>query len=72
MLNMDIIHFIGVRGRCSVHLINEGITTVSDEKGDVVTRIEWGLSAPSYAAPSQISFVCTLDQVTSFTCKYYQ
>lgn len=68
-----IIIVLGVRRRCSVHLINEGITSVRNAAGKMVTVIEWGLSAPSDSEmmPSQISFVCTLDRITTFSCKYY-
>ena len=59
----------GVRGRCSVHLINEGITTTSSADGGVVTTIEWGLSAPSDAVRSEIGFRCSLDGGPSFNCK---
>ena len=56
--------YAGVRGRCSVHLINEGITSAD---GGVV--IEWGLSAPSDAVKSEIGFQCSLDGGPMLNCK---
>ena len=63
------IHCTGVRGRCSVHLINDGITRASSGNGSVITTIEWGLSAPSDAVTSQIGFLCSMDGRPVTSCK---
>ena len=60
---------VGVRGRCSVHLINDGITMDSGVEGSVVSTIEWGLSAPSDAVTSEIGFQCSVDGGPSASCK---
>lgn len=60
---VSMFHIIsGVNGRCSVHLINDGITL---DDTDHIT-IEWGLSAPDDAVLSAITF----DHVFE-NCKYY-
>ena len=52
-----------------MHLINQGITTTSSADGGVSTTIEWGLSAPSDAVTSEISFQCSLDGGPTLGCK---
>ena len=59
----------GVRGRCSVHLINDGITTTNaDAEGGVVSVVEWGLSAPSHVVQLQVSFTCSINGGPAVTC----
>ena len=59
----------GVRSRCSVHLINEGITMTTNAIGDLVTVIEWGLSTDVNAVTSEIDFTCCLDGAPLEACK---
>ncbi len=57
----------GSRRRCSVHLINEGVT-VRNSSGISSVDIEWGLSGPSDVQPG-ITFMCSLDGGSEFPCK---
>lgn len=54
-------HIIGIGGRCSVHLINTGVSQARNGDGDLVSTIEWGLAAPGEVDRSDISFICFLD-----------
>lgn len=63
------VYKLGVRMRCSVHLINEGVTQRRNENGEVVTVIEWGLSAPADVMESEVSFRCDLDGQTISNCE---
>lgn len=56
---------IGIQGRCSVHLINNGVTSA----GAGVSVIEWGLSSPADVDVSVVTFTCTLDDSMPFQCK---
>lgn len=63
-------HSVGVWNKCSVHLINDGITVVRNSDGVLVNAINWGLSAPSGVAKSQTKFKCILDgSMQEFDCK---
>lgn len=60
---------LGVQGRCSIHLINDGITMATSADVGVVTTIKWGLSAPSDVVLSQVGFNCSIDAGPAFNCK---
>ncbi len=62
-------HFAGSRRRCSVHLINRGVTTTRRLDGAIAKSIEWGLAAPVDVVPSDITFTCSLDGGQAFECK---
>ncbi len=55
---------IGVRQRCSVHLINGGITWE-----DNVVVIEFGLSAPSDVVKEDVTIECSQDAGAFTECK---
>ena len=63
-----IIIIIGVQGRCSVHLINDGITQFI-RNGETVASIDWGLSAPKDVLRSAVDFTCSLDGARFQPCK---
>ena len=54
--------------RCSVHLINEGVTQRSNANDEVVTVIEWGISVPTDVVESEVTFRCILDGQSTNNC----
>lgn len=58
---------VGFRGRCSVHLVNGGVTTFVGEDGETGALIEWGVSVPS--GITDVTFTCFLDSDAPFICK---
>lgn len=63
-------YHLGVRDRCSVHLINDGITRLlSSSEIFSVTTFEWGLSAPSDVMRSAVSFNCSFNGGQPSNCK---
>ena len=51
-----------------MHLINEGVTQRSNANDEVVTVIEWGISAPTDVVESEVTFRCILDGQSIDNC----
>ena len=68
MCHYHVIIMIGVRERCSVHLINDGISKFI-RSGETVASIDWGLSAPEDVLRSDVEFRCSLDGARFRPCE---
>ena len=62
------IDLLGIRRRCSVHLINEGVSFLNED-GNREAIIQWGVSAPGNVNKSQVKFMCSLDKGPRKSCK---
>ena len=57
---------VGVRGRCSVHLTNDGVTVENRR-----VRVDWGLSADQSVEPEEVVIMCMRNDALQYSsCKF--